>query len=138
MTLSFQWSLISLLDITNKTFLVREIIFLRWLRKLRFRKISILIIHPRNRSSKASNCYIDCYIFATFWKLELLKSFIINRFRWCGGERGIRTLEGLLTLTRFPSVRIRPLCHLSYSTELTILFKEWLSWSRCVSLIQQF
>ncbi len=25
-----------------------------------------------------------------------------------GGERGIRTLEALLTLTRFPIVRLRP------------------------------
>ena len=29
-----------------------------------------------------------------------------------GGERGIRTLEGF-HLTRFPSVRTRPLCDLS-------------------------
>ena len=31
----------------------------------------------------------------------------------CGGERGIRTPEGLLTLTRFPGVRLKPLIHLS-------------------------
>src|SRR4051794_16448740 len=30
-----------------------------------------------------------------------------------GGERGIRTLETLLTFTRFPSVRLKPLGHLS-------------------------
>src|SRR5450759_621006 len=30
-----------------------------------------------------------------------------------GGERGIRTPEGLLTLTRFPGVRLKPLIHLS-------------------------
>ena len=29
------------------------------------------------------------------------------------GERGIRTPEGLLTLTRFPGVRLKPLIHLS-------------------------
>ena len=30
-----------------------------------------------------------------------------------GGEGGIRTLDTLLTHTRFPSVRLRPLGHLS-------------------------
>ena len=30
-----------------------------------------------------------------------------------GGQRGIRTLGAVLAHTRFPSVRIRPLCHLS-------------------------
>ena len=30
-----------------------------------------------------------------------------------GGERGIRTLDTLLTYTRFPSVRLQPLGHLS-------------------------
>ena len=29
-------------------------------------------------------------------------------FRWFGGEGGIRTLERLLTVTRFPIVRARP------------------------------
>ena len=30
-----------------------------------------------------------------------------------GGERGIRTPDGLLTHTRFPGVRLKPLGHLS-------------------------
>ena len=30
-----------------------------------------------------------------------------------GGEGGIRTRGGLLTLTRFPGVRLKPLIHLS-------------------------
>ena len=30
-----------------------------------------------------------------------------------GGERGIRTLDTLLTYTRFPSVLLKPLGHLS-------------------------
>ena len=30
-----------------------------------------------------------------------------------GGESGIRTRGGLLTLTRFPGVRLKPLIHLS-------------------------
>ncbi len=34
-----------------------------------------------------------------------------------GGERGIRTLEGLLTLTPLAGVRLRPLGHLSASSE---------------------
>src|SRR6266545_760847 len=33
-----------------------------------------------------------------------------------GGESGIRTHEALLTLTRFPSVRLKPLGHLSART----------------------
>ena len=35
-----------------------------------------------------------------------------------GGERGIRTLDELLTHTHFPGVRLRPLGHLSYSVPL--------------------
>ena len=35
-----------------------------------------------------------------------------------GGERGIRTLEGLLTLTPLAGVRLRPLGHLSASLEI--------------------
>src|SRR4051794_5100391 len=35
---------------------------------------------------------------------------------WTGGERGIRTLEGLLTLTPLAGVRLRPLGHLSGAT----------------------
>ena len=31
----------------------------------------------------------------------------------CGGEGGIRTRGGLLTHTRFPGVRLKPLIHLS-------------------------
>ena len=31
----------------------------------------------------------------------------------CGGERGIRTLETLLTLTHFPGVLLQPLGHLT-------------------------
>ena len=30
-----------------------------------------------------------------------------------GGERGIRTLDTLLTYTDVPGLRIQPLCHLS-------------------------
>ena len=30
-----------------------------------------------------------------------------------GGERGIRTLDTLLTYTRFPGVRLQPLGHLT-------------------------
>src|SRR5450755_2571893 len=36
-----------------------------------------------------------------------------SRYRNDGGERGIRTLEGLLTLTPLAGVRLRPLGHLS-------------------------
>ena len=35
-----------------------------------------------------------------------------------GGEGGIRTRGGLLTLTRFPGVRLKPLIHLSGSVKL--------------------
>src|SRR5688572_14474921 len=38
---------------------------------------------------------------------------IANAGRRIGGERGIRTLEGLLTLTPLAGVRLRPLGHLS-------------------------
>lgn len=34
-----------------------------------------------------------------------------------GGERGIRTPDRLLTYTRFPGVRLKPLIHLSGKTE---------------------
>src|SRR5688572_4396586 len=41
----------------------------------------------------------------SFRTLDLVRNF--------GGERGIRTLEGLLTLTPLAGVRLRPLGHLS-------------------------
>ena len=37
-----------------------------------------------------------------------------------GGEGGIRTRGGLLTLTRFPGVRLKPLIHLSYAVIVTV------------------
>src|SRR5207247_10852467 len=37
-----------------------------------------------------------------------------------GGERGIRTLEGLLTLTPLAGVRLRPLGHLSAHWEMLL------------------
>ncbi len=36
--------------------------------------------------------------------------YLIN-MRLFGGERGIRTLDTLLTYTHFPGVRFRPLSH---------------------------
>src|ERR1043165_1242286 len=38
---------------------------------------------------------------------------IIGLCRYSGGQRGIRTLERLLTVTHFPGVRLQPLGHLS-------------------------
>ena len=35
------------------------------------------------------------------------------KIKVCGGERGIRTLETLLTLTHFPGVLLQPLGHLT-------------------------
>jgi hypothetical protein len=35
-----------------------------------------------------------------------------------GGERGIRTPDRLLTYTRFPGVRLKPLIHLSGGTRI--------------------
>ena len=35
-----------------------------------------------------------------------------------GGEEGIRTLDRLLTYTRFPGVRLQPLIHLSVEFEM--------------------
>ena len=43
---------------------------------------------------------------------------IFNSFYPCG-ERGIRTLETLLGFTRFPSVRLQPLGHLSLTSHST-------------------
>src|SRR5438105_3175542 len=42
------------------------------------------------------------------------KRAVKARVSWCfGGESGIRTRGGLLTPTRFPGVRLKPLIHLS-------------------------
>ena len=41
-----------------------------------------------------------------------------------GGERGIRTLEGLLALTPLAGVRLRPLGHLSVLRTRVILLAE--------------
>ena len=48
----------------------------------------------------------------------------VRRGREAGGERGIRTLEGLLTLTPLAGVRLRPLGHLS---GLKLLFNQALT-----------
>ncbi len=46
--------------------------------------------------------------------LFFIKSFVTNGLHSIGGgERGIRTLGRLLTYTRFPGVRLKPLIHLS-------------------------
>jgi hypothetical protein len=42
-----------------------------------------------------------------------------------GGERGIRTLEGLLTLTPLAGVRLRPLGHLSAPWETLVCQLAW-------------
>ncbi len=46
-----------------------------------------------------------------------------------GGERGIRTLEGLLTLTPLAGERFRPLSHLSdmFDSSLSYVLKEGLT-----------
>jgi hypothetical protein len=43
----------------------------------------------------------------------------------CGGERGIRTPDRGLAYTRFPSVRLQPLGHLSTRVTLTKLYFRW-------------
>ena len=48
----------------------------------------------------------------SFYKLKL----------WVSREEGIRTLDTLLTYTRFPSVRLKPLGHLSI---LLIIIKNF-------------
>jgi hypothetical protein len=50
--------------------------------------------------------------------------FLFTGVHEAGGERGIRTLEALLTLTRFPSVRLKPLGHLSASGDSTVIKKK--------------
>jgi hypothetical protein len=45
--------------------------------------------------------------------LERLQNDALAGPQKFGGERGIRTLEGLLTLTPLAGVRLRPLGHLS-------------------------
>ena len=46
----------------------------------------------------------------------------IYKTKICGGERGIRTLERLLTFTHFPGVLLQPLGHLT--AELSIIAKR--------------
>ena len=51
-----------------------------------------------------------------------------EKVAYFGGERGIRTLEGLLTLTPLAGVRLRPLGHLSAAKEtwlLEDLMRRW-------------
>ena len=49
----------------------------------------------------------------------LLPLFVSEQVDVTCGERGIRTPEALLTLTRFPGVPLQPLEHLS----ITVLFR---------------
>ena len=52
-----------------------------------------------------------------------------------GGERGIRTLETLLTLTHFPGVLLKPLGHLSVNFCRFLLYQ--LTRSAAYFLLQQ-
>ena len=45
--------------------------------------------------------------------LNFLKLLVFKEYKQCGGEGGIRTLEGLLTLTPLAGERFQPLSHLS-------------------------
>jgi hypothetical protein len=47
-----------------------------------------------------------------------------------GGESGIRTRGGLLTPTRFPGVRLKPLIHLSEAHDSNRRFEDSLD-QRC-------
>ena len=49
-----------------------------------------------------------CWAFHVRHQTKYESSFVVN-----GGERGIRTLDTLLTYTDVPGLRIQPLCHLS-------------------------
>ena len=42
----------------------------------------------------------------------------------CGREEGIRTLDTLLTYTRFPGVRLQPLIHLSIKFRIDLRKNE--------------
>ena len=55
---------------------------------------------------------------------SLVKLTIFKGELYSGGERGIRTLGTLLTYTRFPSVRLKPLGHLSNAREVIAKFSE--------------
>ena len=52
------------------------------------------------------------YVIPMFAELESRLLLDLSGYR-CGGESGIRTHGTLLTYTRFPSVRLKPLGHLS-------------------------
>lgn len=50
--------------------------------------------------------------YTDYWQLSDSKKHA------AGGEEGIRTLDRLLTYTRFPGVRLQPLIHLSAEFEM--------------------
>ncbi len=79
-------------------------------------------IRQRSRVCSYSNLIVSArqqnYYVVLFVVLTLTSKFIILLYNtlWLyrGGERGIRTLEGRLTLTPLAGERFQPLSHLSY------------------------
>tara|TARA_R110000823_G_scaffold28280_3_gene82488 strand:- start:745 stop:1164 length:420 start_codon:yes stop_codon:yes gene_type:complete len=57
-----------------------------------------------------NNHFLDGTLYGTYFIF-----CVVSNCFYCsiGGERGIRTLETLLTFTHFPGVRLQPLGHLS-------------------------
>jgi hypothetical protein len=56
--------------------------------------------------------------------LEGMATAFYARHTLIGGESGIRTHGTLLTYTRFPSVRLKPLGHLSEALDFTAAKKK--------------
>ena len=50
---------------------------------------------------------------SNIFRPSVSRSIVVVKKREIGGERGIRTLDTLLTYTHFPGVRFQPLSHLS-------------------------
>ena len=77
--------------------------------------------------SKEIGCYECLLSIDRIFVRKALDPFTIynlpsTKQKICGGERGIRTLERLLTFTHFPGVLLQPLGHLT--AELSIIAKQ--------------
>jgi hypothetical protein len=67
----------------------------------------------RHRPDRTSDAALTCNLAPT-WPQRAAPFASTDKHReMCGGERGIRTLDGLLTHTPLAGVRLRPLGHLS-------------------------
>jgi hypothetical protein len=81
-----------------------------------------IVVDPSNPIAPSAESIFSLARFSCGFHVDTITVIYVHRgiaISTCfGGERGIRTLEGLLTLTPLAGVRLRPLGHLSAARKM--------------------